>query len=242
MWITFWGVVFMSSGTEKNTGTLYLVGTPIGNLDDMSFRAVKILKHVNLVLCEDTRHSLKLFSHYGIETHRASYHDFNKEKVSQKYIIRLKNGEDIALISDAGMPGISDPAFYLVRECAREGLNVTVIPGASAVLSALVVSGLPTDAFVFHGFLPKKSAKRKRHLKELSCESSTLVLYLSKYRLVKELSDIAQVFGNRNAVLCRELTKLNEEILRGTLTEILEAVQSVEPRGEYVLVIVGGSL
>ena len=232
----------MSYGTDKKTGTLYLVGTPIGNLDDISFRAVNILKQVSLVLCEDTRHSAKLFSHYGIVTARAPYHDFNKERVSQKYITRLRNGENIALISDAGMPGISDPAFYLVREFVKEGLNVTVVPGASAVLSALVVSGLPTDAFVFQGFLPKKATKRKRFLEELSGESRTLVLYLSKHRLEKELSNIVHVFGNRKAVLCRELTKLHEEILRGTLTDILEAVQLKKPRGEYVLVIGGRSL
>lgn len=224
---------------EKKRGTLCLVGTPIGNLDDISQRAIGALKTANLVLCEDTRHSLKLFSHYGIKTQRFSYHDFNKERVTPGLIKRLERGENLALISDAGMPGIADPGYYIVRRCVSSGIDVTVIPGANAALSALVISGLPTDRFIFEGFLPRKKAKRQHRLKELVDENRTMIFFISKYRLCDVILEMVSIFGNRRSVLCRELTKIHEEIVRGILPEIAETVRSRKPRGEYVLIVEG---
>lgn len=225
--------------SDKKSGILYLVGTPIGHLGDMSFRAVEVLKKVDLVLCEDTRRSYKLFSRYEIKTRRFSYHDFNKERVTPGLIKRLESGESLALISDAGMPGISDPGYYIVRRCIDRGIAVTVIPGASAALSALVVSGLPPNRFVFEGFLPQKKAKRQRRLRELADEKRTMIFFISKYRLTDVISEMVEIFGNRKSVLCRELTKMHEEIIRGVLMDIAEAVRSGKSLGEYVLVVEG---
>lgn len=216
--------------------TLYVVATPIGNLEDMTYRAVRILKEVPLVLAEDTRHSRFLFDHYDIRTPMESYHDFNKEEVTPKYVEYLKESGDIAIISDAGTPGIADPAFNLVRECVRERIPVRSVPGACAMINALVSSGLPTDRFRFENFSPKKSAQRL-HLLERLKESadSTLIFYASPHNLVKFLDEIRQVFGEIPIALMRELTKKFEEHLVGTPSELLEHYRKASPKGEYVL-------
>jgi len=225
-----------------NSGKLYLVATPIGNLKDITLRAVEVLKNVDLVLCEDTRYSARLFKTYGITTPRDSYHDFNKEKKTPRFLHLLKQGENLALISDAGTPGIQDPAYYLVTRAIAEGIEVTVIPGASAVISALVISGLPTDRFVFEGFLPRKQGKRSRRLQELSTETRTMIFCESPARLVRTLGEFREVFGPyRKAVIVRELTKLHEEIQRGTIAELQEGLNRGEgiPKGEIIIVMEG---
>jgi 16S rRNA (cytidine1402-2'-O)-methyltransferase len=216
--------------------TLYIVATPIGNLEDITYRAVRILKEVPLVLAEDTRHSRLLFDHYDIHTRMESYHDFNKEEVTPKYVEFLKNEGDIAIVSDAGTPGIADPAFNLVRECVREGIDVRSVPGACAMINALVSSGLPTDRFRFENFSPKKSAQRLHLLERLKDSAdSTLIFYASPHNLVKFIDEIRQVFGEIPVALMRELTKKFEEHLVGTPSKLLEHYKSREPKGEYVL-------
>ncbi len=216
--------------------TLYIVATPIGNLEDITYRAVRILKEVSLVLAEDTRHSRLLLDHYDIHTRTESYHDFNKEEVTPRYVEYLKNEGDIAIISDAGTPGIADPAFNLVRECVREGIDVRSVPGACAMINALVSSGLPTDRFRFENFSPKKSAQRLHLLEKLKVSAdSTLVFYASPHNLVKFIDEIRQVFGEIPVALMRELTKKFEEHLVGTPTELLAHYKAREPKGEYVL-------
>ena len=188
--------------------TLYIVATPIGNLEDITFRALRILKEVPLVLAEDTRHSRLLFDHFGIRTPMEAYHDFNKEKVTPRYVEYLKNEGDIALISDAGTPGVADPAFNLVRECVREGITVCPVPGACAMINALISSGLPTDRFRFENFSPKKSAQRLRVLEDLKANAdSTVIFYASPHNLLKFLEEIKTVFGEITVILARELTK-----------------------------------
>lgn len=216
--------------------TLYVVATPIGNLEDITYRAVRILKEVPLILAEDTRHSRHLLDHYDISTPMESYHDFNKEKVTEKYIRYLKETGDIALISDAGTPGIADPAFNLVRECVREKIEVRAIPGASAAVSALVSSGMPTDRFRFENFSPKKSAQRLHLLERLKKNAdSTLIFYASPHNLIKFLGEIQTVFGEIPIALMRELTKKFEEHLVGTPQELLNYYKTKTPKGEYVL-------
>lgn len=216
--------------------TLYIVATPIGNLEDITYRAVRILKEVSLILAEDTRHSRLLLDHYGIRTRTESYHDFNKEEVTPKYVEYLKSEGDIAIISDAGTPGIADPAFNLVRECVREGIDVRSVPGACAMINALVSSGLPTDRFRFENFSPKKSAQRLHLLEKLKTSAdSTLIFYASPHNLVKFIDEIRQVFGEIPVALMRELTKKFEERLVGTPSKLLEHYKTREPKGEYVL-------
>ena len=216
--------------------TLYIVATPIGNLEDITYRAVRILKEVSLILAEDTRHSRLLLDHYGIRTRTESYHDFNKEEVTPKYVDYLKSEGDIAIISDAGTPGIADPAFNLVRECVREGIDVRSVPGACAMINALVSSGLPTDRFRFENFSPKKSAQRLHLLEKLKTSAdSTLIFYASPHNLVKFIDEIRQVFGEIPVALMRELTKKFEERLVGTPSKLLEHYKTREPKGEYVL-------
>lgn len=216
--------------------TLYIVATPIGNLEDITYRAVRILKEVSLILAEDTRHSRLLLDHYDIHTRTESYHDFNKEDVTPKYVEYLKNEGDIAIISDAGTPGIADPAFNLVRECVREEIDVRSVPGACAMINALVSSGLPTDRFRFENFSPKKSAQRLHLLEKLkSSADSTLIFYASPHNLVKFIDEIRQVFGEIPVALMRELTKKFEEHLVGTPSKLLEHYKTREPKGEYVL-------
>jgi len=217
---------------------LYIVSTPIGNLEDITFRAVRVLKEATLILAEDTRHSKILLNHFGISAKVESYHDFNKEHVTPKYIEYLKNTGDIALICDAGTPGIADPAFNLVRACKAENISVYAIPGASALLAALVVSGFATDRFRFENFSPKKSAQRKHLLQKLKNDSdSTLIFYASPHNLVKFLGEIKEVYGEARVALMRELTKKFEEHLIGTPGELLERCKHAKPKGEFVLLI-----
>lgn len=214
---------------------LYIVSTPIGNLEDITYRAVKILKEVELILAEDTRVSGHLLAHYGISKPMLSYHDFNKEKVTPALVERLKNGTEIALISDAGTPGIADPAFNLVRAAIKENIRVIPIPGASAILTALVGSGLPTDRFVFEYFLPHKSAQRKRLFETLKNEPRTIIFYETPHRILKVLHEMDEIFGEIQVVIGRELTKIYEEFLRGSPKALLSHFENKTPRGEMVV-------
>lgn len=217
--------------------TLYIVSTPIGNLEDLTYRAVRILKESPLILAEDTRHTRFLLEHFGISTPMESYHDFNKEKVTPRYVEYLHNSGDIALVSDAGTPGISDPAFNLVRACVQEGIAVRPVPGASAMLAALVCSGMPTDHFRFEGFSPKKSAQRIHLLERLKERAEeTLIFYASPHNVDKFLEEIRTVFGEIRIALMRELTKKFEEHLHGTPTELLAHFKAHPPKGEFVLI------
>jgi 16S rRNA (cytidine1402-2'-O)-methyltransferase len=218
---------------------LYIVPTPIGNLEDMTFRAIRILKEVDLILAEDTRTSGKLLKHFEIGTHMYSHHMHNEHKTVENLISRLKAGENIALISDAGTPAISDPGFLLTRACVENGVEVECLPGATAFVPALVNSGLPNDKFVFEGFLPDKKGKQTRYL-ALSEETRTMILYVSPHKLVKTLSEFITYFGeDRSICVCRELSKLHEENVRGTVREVLTHFEKIAPRGEIV-VVVGG--
>ncbi|MDR1728859.1 MAG: 16S rRNA (cytidine(1402)-2'-O)-methyltransferase [Acidobacteriota bacterium] len=222
-------------------GTLYLVATPIGNLEDITLRALRVLREVALVACEDTRHTSKLLAHYGIATPRKSYHEFNEECRVPQLLALLRAGEDVALVSDAGTPLVSDPGFEIVAACRREGLPVIPVPGASAAVAALVGSGLPSDSFHFAGFLPSRGGERRRRLEELSAIPATLVLYEAPHRLLDSLQDMADVLGPRRAALCRELTKMHEEFLCGTLPEVLDGLRErPEVRGEITLVVERG--
>jgi len=220
------------------SGTLYIVATPIGNLADMSHRAVDILKQVDLIAAEDTRHASILFKHYQILTKRVSYYDEIEDKRSAELIKQLQAGEDVALVSNAGTPLINDPGYQLVTKAHKAGIPVVPIPGPSAVISALVVSGLPVDRFCYEGFLPRKKGRQTR-LKELSSEPRTLIILESPYRLVKTLKDIRQYWGNRQIVIAREMTKRYEEILRGEAEELITLFTTKKPRGEFVLVVEG---
>lgn len=218
---------------------LYLIPTPIGNLEDITLRALRILKEVDLILAEDTRTSSFLLKKYEIRTRMESHHMYNEHKSVERIAERLLSGERIALISDAGTPGISDPGFLLVRECKERGIEIETLPGATAFVPALVNSGLPCDRFCFEGFLPLKKGRQTR-LKELSEESRTIILYESPYRLVKTLSQLAVSFGEgREASVSRELTKLFEENRRATLGELVKWYSSNEPKGEITIVISG---
>lgn len=223
---------------EISPGTLYLVATPIGNLDDITYRAVKVLSSVDLVAAEDTRKTKILLDHYGIVKPMVSYFNYNERQRAPQLIARLSQGESIAVVSDAGTPGISDPAFYLVREALAQSIPIIPIPGASAFISALIVSGLPTDRFVFEGFLPQKKG-RKTKWESLLTESRTIILYESPHRILKTLAEIATYFGDRQVVVARELTKKFEEIVRGPVSLVLEELSKKPTRGEYVVIIEG---
>jgi 16S rRNA (cytidine1402-2'-O)-methyltransferase len=226
--------------TDPKPGTLYVVGTPIGNLEDMTFRAVRILQTVDLIAAEDTRHTGKLLQHFQIKTHQVSYHEHNRSSRIPELLEHLGNAKAIALVSDAGMPGISDPGYELVKACIEAGIPVVPIPGASAVITALSAAGLPTDRFVFEGFLPPKAQQRQEHLESLQTESRTLIFYESPHRLRETLQDLALVWGSdRQIVLGRELTKLFEEFWRGTIAEAIAHYSQREPQGEYTLVVAG---
>lgn len=216
--------------------TLYIVATPIGNMEDITYRAVRTLKEVPLVLAEDTRHTRILFDHFGISTPMEAYHDFNKEAVTPKYVSYMKEQGDIALVSDAGTPGIADPAFNLVRECVREGIDVRAVPGPCAMVTALVSSGMPTDHFAFQYFSPKKSAQRIHLLEKLKDEEATQIFYASPHNVDKFVAEIQTVFGDIKIALMRELTKKFEEHLIGTPAEILAHFKSHPPKGEFVLI------
>jgi len=215
--------------------SLYIVSTPIGNLSDITIRASKILAECDLILAEDTRTSKKLLNHLGITTHTSAYHDFNKEKVTAGLVASLKNGKEIALITDAGTPGVADPAFYLVRAAIAEGITVIPVPGASAVLCALAASGLPSDRFIFENFLPPKSGARRKLFESLKNEPRTVIFYETPHRIVKALEDIKETLGGVRVVIGRELTKIHEEFLRGSAQELLAHFAKHPPRGEMVV-------
>lgn len=220
-------------------GTLYIVPTPVGNMEDMTMRALRVLKEADLILAEDTRTSGILLKHFEISNKLMSHHKFNEHGTSASVVQRLLAGANVALVSDAGTPGISDPGFFLVREAVRAGITVTTLPGATAFVPALVSSGLPCDRFVFEGFLPPKKGRQTR-LEGLAQESRTIVFYESPYRLLKTLQQLAEVFGGeRQASVCREISKIHEESVRGTLDELVAHFTQNEPRGEIVLVVAG---
>lgn len=220
-------------------GKLYVVPTPVGNLEDMTFRAIRILKEVDLILAEDTRTSGILLKHFEIKNAMHSHHKFNEHKTVEGVVNRIKAGETVALISDAGTPAISDPGFLVVRECVRNGIVVECLPGATAFVPALVSSGLPNERFCFEGFLPQKKGRQTR-LKLLAQEPRTMIFYESPHRLVKTLTQFAEYFGaERQASVCREISKLHEESVRGTLTEIIAHFTEKDPRGEIVIIVEG---
>ncbi|MDI5896605.1 16S rRNA (cytidine(1402)-2'-O)-methyltransferase [Flavobacterium sp. LB2P84] len=221
---------------------LYIVPTPIGNLEDMTFRAIRILKEVDLILAEDTRTSGKLLKHFEIGTHMYSHHMHNEHKTIENLISRLKAGENIALISDAGTPAISDPGFLLTRACVENGIDVECLPGATAFVPALVNSGLPNDKFVFEGFLPDKKGRQTRYL-ALAEETRTMILYVSPHKLVKTLAEFITYFGeDRQISVSRELSKLHEENVRGTVKEVVAHFDKIAPRGEIVVVVSGKTI
>lgn len=220
-------------------GTLYLVPTPVGNMEDMTLRAVRILKEADLVLAEDTRTSGILLKHFDIKNHLQSHHKFNEHGTSAAIVERLKAGFTVALISDAGTPGISDPGFLLAREAIAAGQQVVALPGATALIPALVSSGLPSDRFCFEGFLPQKKGRQTR-LESLRDEERTMIFYESPYRLLKTLTQFAEVMGQERLVsVCREISKIHEESVRGTLAEVIAHFTSTPPKGEIVIVLQG---
>lgn len=220
-------------------GILYIVSTPIGNLEDITLRALRVLKEVDVIAAEDTRHSLKLLNHYSISKPLISYWG-EKEKVKAEETLRILNsGQTVALITDAGTPGISDPGNVLIRKAIEEGITVVPVPGPTAVIAALSISGFSTDAFLFRGFLPVKVSQRLKELRELSLEPRTIVLYEAPHRLLETLADIAETFYDRRTVVIKEITKFYEEVFRGTASVILERLETAKIAGEYVIVLEG---
>jgi 16S rRNA (cytidine1402-2'-O)-methyltransferase len=216
---------------------LYIVPTPVGNLEDMTFRAVKVLKECSLILCEDTRTSAGLLKHFEIQTRTASHHKFNEHETCDYYAERVENGEDIALISDAGTPAISDPGFMLVRACVNRGVEVECLPGATAFVPALVDSGFGCESFIFNGFLPQKKGRQKK-LTALAKHDLSIIFYESPYRVVKLLGEIKEYFGaDRRISVSREISKLHEQTLRGTADELIEAFKQKAPKGEFVVIV-----
>lgn len=223
------------------SGTLYLCATPIGNLEDMTFRCVRILKEADLIAAEDTRNSVRLLNHFEIRTPMTSYHEYNKIEKGHKLVERLLNGENIALITDAGTPGISDPGEELVVMCREAGVTVTAVPGAAACITALTISGMPTRRFAFEAFLPTEKKEQKRILEELKEETRTIVLYEAPHRLVRTLELLGDTLGDRRVRVCRELTKRHETVFASTLAEAARYYREHEPKGECVLVVEGKS-
>ncbi|WP_027449029.1 16S rRNA (cytidine(1402)-2'-O)-methyltransferase [Xylanibacter brevis] len=222
-------------------GTLYIVPTPVGNMEDMTLRAIRILKEVDLILAEDTRTSGILLKHFDIKNQLLSHHKFNEHGTSASVVQRLLAGQNVALISDAGTPGISDPGFFLAREAVRAGVEVQCLPGATAFVPALVSSGLPCDRFAFEGFLPQKKGRQTK-LQSLVDEERTMIFYESPYRLLKTLQQFAEFFGaDRQVSVCREISKIHEESVRGSLEEVIAHFTTTEPRGEIVIVLAGKS-
>lgn len=224
---------------STSKGTLYVVATPLGNLEDMTLRAIRILKEAELIAAEDTRTTRKLLHHYGIQTPQTSYFEHNELQKAEAILSRLQEGQKVALVSEAGTPGISDPGFRLIRLAIRHDIPVVPIPGSSAAMAALSVSGLPTDSFLFLGFLPSKPAKRRKAIERWKDWDRTLILYESPHRLVAALSDLLEILGNREIALARELTKKFEEVLRGTISQVLQKVGEERIRGEITLVVAG---
>jgi 16S rRNA (cytidine1402-2'-O)-methyltransferase len=218
---------------------LYLVSTPIGNLEDITLRALRVLKEVDLIACEDTRHTRKLLDHFGIRKPTISYHEHNELARAEELAERLARGESVALVTDAGTPGISDPAYRIVTAAIERGVTVMPIPGATAMIAGLVASGLPTDAFLFAGFLPQKKSARRTRLEELKAERATLICYEAPHRIRETLADALDILGDRDAAIARELTKLHEQFLRGPLSDLLARFEANAPRGEMTLVIAG---
>ncbi len=220
-------------------GKLYVVPTPVGNLEDITFRALRILQEVDLILAEDTRTSSVLLKHYDIKKPMQSHHKYNEHKMVENVVSRIEAGENMALISDAGTPGISDPGFLVVRECVRNNIEVECLPGATAFVPALVASGLPNDRFCFEGFLPQKKGRQTR-IKNLVTEERTMIFYESPYRLLKSLKQFHEFMGEeRKVVVCREISKIHEEVVRGNLTEVINHFEKNEPRGEIVIILEG---
>ena len=219
-----------------SSGVIYIVATPIGNLDDISFRAVETLRNVDFIACEDTRHTIKLLNKYEIKNRLIPYHDHNKIKKTPVLIEKLKKGQSMALVSDAGTPSISDPGFYLIREAIKNDIELSPIPGPTALISAVVASGLEIDRFVFEGYLPRKKGRTKR-LKELAEYRVTIVIFEGPHRVIKTLNDLREYLGDRKAAIGREMTKMNEEFLRGSLSELIAHYDNRKPRGEYVIVV-----
>lgn len=220
-------------------GTLYLCATPIGNLEDITFRVLRTLKEVDLIAAEDTRNSIKLLNHFDIKTPMTSYHEFNKIDKAYQLVEKLKQGMNIALITDAGTPGISDPGEDIVRICYEEGIEVTSLPGAAACITALTMSGRSTRRFAFEAFLPRDKKERARVLEELKEETRTIILYEAPHHLLKTVSELKETLGNRELTVCRELTKKHEEKIQTTFEDLLDFYREREPRGEYVLIICG---
>ena len=238
-------VALQSTKFKENTtfahemGLLYIVPTPVGNMEDMTLRAIRVLKEADVVLAEDTRTSGILLKHFGIEQHLLSHHKFNEHGTSASVVERLLAGQTVALVSDAGTPGISDPGFFLVREAVRAGIEVQTLPGATAFVPALVSSGLPCDRFCFEGFLPQKKGRQTK-IQSLADEERTMVFYESPYRVLKTLQQFCEVFGpERQVSVCREISKIHEESVRGTLAEVIAHFTEHEPRGEFVIVVAG---
>jgi 16S rRNA (cytidine1402-2'-O)-methyltransferase len=220
-------------------GKLYVVATPIGNLEDITLRAIKVLREVDLIAAEDTRHTRKLLDRHEIRKRMISYHEHNEKEKAERIVEELRSGKSVALVSDSGTPTISDPGYVLVRRCIEEGIEVIPIPGPSAFLAALCVSGLPVHRFAFEGFLPHKAGRRRGRLKELAQEGRTLIFYESPHRLAKTLSDMLEILGDRKVVVARELTKVHEEVFRGTLEEAVERFGGERCRGEFTILVEG---
>lgn len=224
----------------RGEGKLYLVGTPIGNLEDVTLRALRVLREADLVAAEDTRRARKLLSRYGIHTSLISYHGHNEREKAEAVAREVEAGRKVVLVSDAGMPGVSDPGFRAVEECVRRGLEVEVVPGPSSLTAALALAGLPLPRFRYEGFLPPTRSRRRSRLLRLLEEGEALVFYEAPHRVLETLGDLAEMTPGRQVVLARELTKLHEEVLRGTAAEILERLRAGKPRGEFVLVVAPG--
>ena len=227
---------------QHKTGTLYLCATPIGNLEDITYRVLRTLKEVDLIAAEDTRNSIRLLNHFEIKTPMTSYHEYNKIDKAYQLVAKMREGKNIALITDAGTPGISDPGEDIVRICYEEGIPVTSLPGAAACITALTMSGLPTRRFAFEAFLPKDKKEHQAVLEELKTETRTIIIYEAPHHLVRTLQELSDTLGgDRRLTICRELTKRQEEKLQMTLTDSLSYYEVNEPRGEYVLIIAGRS-
>lgn len=227
---------------EIESGKLYICATPIGNLEDITIRVLNTLKDVDLIAAEDTRHTIKLLNHFEISKPLTSYHEHNKIKKGPQLIDKLKEGHKIALVSDAGMPGISDPGEDIIKLCIENDIAVEVLPGASAVVTALVASGLSTDKFAFEGFLDRNKKKRRERLEILSTDDRTLIFYESPHRLIDTLMDMEKILSDRNMVIARELTKKYEEIIRGNISNIIKHFKANAPKGEFVLLVEGGNI